>query len=936
MLIAEIKSNLSDQINNNFCEGMRERSNTFPTSHSDISRIRNSAFDFRRFNQPKESYESMHSEAAKEVNLDIKLVPTLIRDTSSINAKDYVYLGSCETAFVLDMGITLDADGRLLFINGQRKGLISGLYNKYIRTRKYCCYSAYYITNNNDYLFDALHINEDRKLTGRIKGTSKQYTIDIEKNIKTYSLSESNTNITLRLTEQNEWIPEEIKFERNDGITLAFTCKNNALYLSEFKRGENTVSYREYESLIKLKSLKNHNILSIKKARGTLQLETLHNKKKRIIYLNPNKIELPKTSAKIFSHKPPQNLYSALGSDPHEHYDSGQPFSSTRRGNFSSKRIPLFSDAIDNFRINLLKSKYQWHDKHYQKSINAMAKALDPGIRSTASMIKNFSKWCRTSKEEEKIIRNNIDIKKNYTSLIKELPDSVVSDKDISFAIPNLLKNLKNGDQLSLIKSNGISIFGGIAKGGIPLFPAFFVGGVFALSKTHCVGFYKMDDNEISCYFDNRLTVLIAGLCGTGQGLEKTLLKTPNIDYITLLPIEINIILLGQVTISRNLTLTLDKNDISELIEKSSKKNELINFLNERKNNISISKNIECSLKLSLEARVLEFRFQIGTGYGSGNYVVAPRSTAGTMLSLDMASIKFTKETNITPDSNEIESKKIEFQALSPHAKIIQENKIMPIASTEINNENYYFPLPLVEASSSKNIVNRQAHINISRMYNGFIRFFKQNKETLSNVIKSLNEMDMEIEKIHKISCLTNLALIRKKNKKVNSNLFTKRKNSIKDVIIHKDFIDSLKRAKHGLLSKERNSMGKNISYHIRTSYKLTEESKRDKESLEQEIAIIKDNTSQLNSEELQTLVNNLHSKVESFKEDATYLLTKIDLMSISSLSKFSSTIINLIFYFNNRKSVSLTKQLGNITFEYNKENTKHPSRIVSNLHFLE
>lgn len=936
MLIAEIKSNLSDQVNNNFCEGMRERSNTFPTSHSDISRIRNSAFDFRRINQLKESYKSMLSDAAKEVNVDIKLVPTMIKDTSSINAKDYVYLGSCETEFVLDMGITLDAEGRLIFINGQRKGLISGLYNKYIKTRKYFCYTAHDLTNNNDYLFDALHINEDGKLTGRIKDTSRQYTIDIEKNSKTYSLSESNENITLRLTEQEELIPEEIKLERSDGITLTFTCKNNALYLSEFKREKNTVSYREYESLIKLKSLENYNILSVKKARGTLQLETIHNKKKRIIYLNPNRIELPKTSAKSFSHKPPQNLYSALGYDPHEYYDSGQPFSSTRCGNFSSKWIPLFSNAIDNFRINLQKSKCQWHDKHYKKSIYAMTNAIDPGIRATASTIKNFSKLCQSSEKTGKIAGDIINMNNNYTSLLEKLPDSVVSDKDITVAIPSLLKNLKNGDQLSLIKSNDISMFGGIARGGVPFVPAYFVGFVGALSKKHCVSFAKIDDNETSCSFDNKLTALIALLAGTGQGLEKTLLKTPSIDYFTILPIESNIILFSKIDKGINLTLKIDKKELSNFLEKSSKKSELIHFLDEREHNISINKKNEYTNKLSIEARALEFRLQIGTGYEPGNYVVAPRSTAGIMLSGDILSIKLTKETNITPDSNEIKSKKIELQALSPHAKIVRENKIMPIVSTEINNDNYYFPLPIIEESNSKNIISRQAYIKKSHQYTNGVNFFDKNEKTISDVIESLNEMDIKIEKNHDIRCLTRLELVCKKSKKVKSHLFKKKNNSIKDVLIHKDFIDSLKRTKSDLLSKERDSMGKNINYHISADYKLTEQSKRDKENLEQEIAIIKDNTSQLNSAELQLLVNNLHSKVKSFKENATYLLTKIDLMSTGYLSEFSSTIPNLIFYFNDRKSLSLTKHIGDITFEYNKENTKYPSRIVSNMHFLE
>ncbi|WP_440867869.1 hypothetical protein [Symbiopectobacterium purcellii] len=86
---------------------------------------------------------------------------------------------------------------------------------------------------------------------------------------------------------------------------------------------------------------------------------------------------------------------------------------------------------------------------------------------------------------------------------------------------------------------------------------------------------------------------------------------------------------------------------------------------------------------------------------------------------------------------------------------------------------------------------------------------------------------------------------------------------------------------------------------------------------------------SQLNSGELQLLVDNLHDKVTSFKENATYLLNKIDFMSTGYFSEFSSTIPNLIFYFNDKKSISLTKRLGDISFEHNKGNTNHPSRIV-------
>lgn len=61
---------------------------------------------------------------------------------------------------------------------------------------------------------------------------------------------------------------------------LKFTFKNNVLCLSEFKKENNTVNYREYDVLVKLKSLEGYNILSVKKTRDMLQSETLHNKKK--------------------------------------------------------------------------------------------------------------------------------------------------------------------------------------------------------------------------------------------------------------------------------------------------------------------------------------------------------------------------------------------------------------------------------------------------------------------------------------------------------------------------------------------------------------------------------------------------------------------------------------------------------------------------------
>lgn len=115
---------------------------------------------------------------------------------------------------------------------------------------------------------------------------------------------------------------------------------------------------------------------------------------------------------------------------------------------------------------------------------------------------------------------------------------------------------------------------------------------------------------------------------------------------------------------SRNLTLKLDQKYLSSFIEKSSNKSELIQFLDENKNKILINKKDEYTNKLSIEARALEFRLQMGTGYEPGNYIVSPRSTAGIMLSSDILLVKRTKETNITPNSNERNRKKLNYRHL--------------------------------------------------------------------------------------------------------------------------------------------------------------------------------------------------------------------------------------------------------------------------------
>lgn len=923
MLISEVKYNLSDHVKNNVCDGMRARSNTFPTSNADISRVRNSLRDFRRTLGSHRPPNASISTASPGENVDIKLIPTPTNDTSTLNAKDYVYLGCLESLFMMDMGATLDKDGSLVFIKGQRQGLLLGTYKKCFHKKKYQCYSVE--KTNNDLLFDGLYINEQGKLIGKMKSTSQQCEIDIDENSKIFSTEEPEKIVRLHITKKDSPVEEDMKFKRKDGKVLTFSIKNNALYLSEVKI-ENDASHHNHGKPFKAELPDGYSVISAKKTKNMIQLETHHENKKRILYLNPNEITLYKIRKKHFSHKPPQSLYSALGADPYEHYDSGQPFSSTRRGNFSSKRIILLGRYIDNVRINIRESKEYWNNDQHRESLAAMAKAFDPGVQAIAVTTKNFF----SKKSSEDISSEATDMKKNYASIIKKLPDTAISNNDFAITMTDILNNLQKGEQLSLSTSSGISFFAGIARGAAPIYTGAFAGIVSAISKKSCITFNKTDDGEILCSFHRNFSWLLALLLGTGQGLDLSLPEIADITYLNILFTELNLIYLHQNDKSKMMTFYLKKEHLNDFMIKSSQNTELMHFLKEKEINIFKKDKKQYSNKLSLEARAPEVRAQMGTGYGQGNFIVAPRSTMGIMTSFDLLSRTKTKETNILPDGDSETRKTVHSNNFSINNRLVFENKIMPIASTDIGGHAYFFPVPIIEEAKSKNIFSKLAPNKKVKEYINSDRINIPAKKTILDITESLKKIDMTVERVHGIKCLTNLAVtIKKSNKKYSIN---KKKHSFNSWSMHTDFIGHLKKLKHGLSNRERDSNGKSMHYNIRTEYILSDESKSEKNHLENKIEKLNNKKPQASLEE----INDLYSQVSRFKKNATYLLSKIDLMSIGDLSESLSTISNLAISIHNKKTIGITKNLGTITFEYSENDKKKPHKIISDLKLLE
>lgn len=904
---------------------MRARSNTFPTSNADISRVRNSLRDFRRMHGSHRPPNASISTASPGENVDIKLIPTQTNDTSTLNAKDYVYLGCLESLFMMDMGATLDKDGNLIFIKGQRQGLLRGTYNKHFHKKKYQCYRVEKINKDNDLLFDGLYINEQGKLIGKMKSTSQQCEIDIDKNSKIFSTKESEKIVRLHITKKNNLVEEEMKFKRKDGKILTFSLKDNALYLSELKIENNTFHHNPDWSL-KAELPDGYSVISAKKTKNMIQLETCHGNKKRILYLNPNEITPYKISKKKFSHKPPQNLYSALGADPYEHYDSGQPFSSTRRGNFSSKRIMLLGRYIDNLRINIRESKEYWSNDQHRESLVAMAKAFDPGVQAIALTTKKFF----SKKSTEDIFNEATNMKKNYASIIKKLPDTANSNNDFAIAMTDILNNLQKGDQLSLSTSSGVSSFAGIARGATPIYTGAFAGIVSAISKKSCITFNKTDDDGILCSFHRNSSWLLAFLLGTGQGLDASLPEIANITYLNILFIELNLIYLHQNDKSKMMTFYLKKEHLNDFMIKSSKNIELMNFLKEKGIDVFKNNKKQSSHKLSIEVRAPEARAQIGTGYGQGNFLMAPRSTMGIMTSFDLLSRTKTKETNIFPNGNEETQKTVHSNNFSMNTRLVFENKVMPIISTDIGGHAYFLPVPIIEESKSKNIFSRLAPNKKVKEYINGERIDLQKEKTILDITESLEKTDMIVGREHGIKYLTTLAVkIKKSNKKF---CIKTSKHSFDSWSMHTDFTDHLKKLKHELSNRERDSNGKSMHYNIKTEYILSDESKSEKNHLENKIKELMNKEPQASLEE----INDLYSQVSHFKENATYLLSKIYLMSTGDLSEYLSTISNIAISLHNKKTISITKNLGTITFEYSEDDKKKPYKIISDLMLLE
>ena len=104
-----------------------------------------------------------HHNSPDSINEYVTLVPSTINKT---NTKDYVFLGICRPPLLSDIGVTLNEEGDLIFIQGQSLILLSGLYNKYRNKKNYTYYA---ISNKRNITFESLYIDATGELTAKLK-----------------------------------------------------------------------------------------------------------------------------------------------------------------------------------------------------------------------------------------------------------------------------------------------------------------------------------------------------------------------------------------------------------------------------------------------------------------------------------------------------------------------------------------------------------------------------------------------------------------------------------------------------------------------------------------------------------------------------------------------------------------------------------------------
>lgn len=820
-----------------------------------------------------------------------------------IDAKNYVYCGSATMLPINNIGMSIDKNGDLILIKGDSYDLFKGMFKKYTTGYKYK--TSRLKIDKFDKKFESLYMDDDGILVGIEQITGKKYMIKMS----TPELDEKSQGQFVKL-EFMEHSPkktgDDLTFIIDEERTASYFIKNHKLYLKSlsYMGNDKNYSFLFYEINIPLRP--GYSLSNIKRTMGVLQLEIQSGNKRRILYVDPKHVSNHDLKVKKASHKPPQSFSSRIGNDPHERYHAGLPFSSDRKNNFSSKHIPLFSTIIDNFRGNIKKAKEYSVEGNQKKAIISGMKSIDPvisGITATVpGMVKSAASMIgHDTDSKEQLYKKNTDILKSRSKPLSKLVNDALGvnqKRNISDSLISLLNEIREKDTLQLTSTDRIAAFFGIASGGVPFVPGWFAGIVLELSNSHDLAIEKKENGHLKVSFTNRHKTAVTTLAGTGQGLEKTLLNTSGVDYMTVLPVEANAIITAQSVLGDNFSFDMTKEHFSEFAKQFStpqKKLSLQNIITEAQ--AEKIKDKEFCIKVEAKS---ELRLQEGSMVNTSTYMVMPRTAVGIRLALDLLNIKSNKSNSIDKNEQNFSSvrKNFKITALNYDADLFAEWKIMPIAMSG-GGENilWCYPLPLLEEAKtitkykSKNplvLLDKSVDVEPPQHLN--------NNIALTAGIKSIMKIPVLITTDDTNNVKEGLKL--KKAAKVDECL--------------SEITSNLRELKKHLINMERNSQNKSSTAIVIAHY--------------ESIA----SPSILTTTEMDIpITNKNHSKAKGFR------LKKLEFRRISSLQHKKATIPMPIISYSNEHSITHNQFIGEVEFQYNSNGDISPVHTKSKLNTL-
>lgn len=902
---------------------------------------------------PREQFRSTTDRAGPNIALpdtlshEAELIPYA---GTVFNAKDYVFLGSCEMPIVSNMGITLSETGRLLLIAGHCRDAISGLFHKFLHNDSYCYYIFSELAQPYRLRFDHLYVDEQGALLGRVKNSEYYYRITINK--KSSYHTDNNVRSTAIITyEKQDTKPEKhFIFHDQHHRSRGITCKDGNLFFTSDKATNTEHSACELPLKITSSLDKKYQVASVKRARNLLQIEAIRKKKRRIFYLDPRNISIHNVNAKGISHKPPQTFYSYLGGDVHEKYHAGQPFSSRRLSNFSSAHIPIFSTAIDNIRYQTKKSKqHRIREKRKASILPYLAKTIDPGLRAMVSATRDIthSHEHHPHNGKKNIERHNNAMAKTCVSLLHELPDNIADDKSYA-GVTALLRYLAIHDSITFSNMSELSLFFSMLQSGTPLSHGWFSGIIVAFVKNHSMTLSKTESGNIRIRFLHKRKISCNLLAGTGQGLELGKITRQDISLLSMVPFEANIVLSVYKNKETSFSFDLTEAQFQDFMRYATAPTSSITYptLNHQMTN-QIK---EYGSSLSLDMKINELRAMVGVQPNTNINLMFPRVTCAIGLNSEILSLKHKKERGITtsPSQSEKEKSSTTLRALTVAGGPSVGGKIIVSPSMPNAEGKLGFRLALFEEGKGKKIKTKSG-LKTAWQHSATPEMPSTNRRKIVRIQRMLATMDAKGDVIRPIRLLRRIKVTRTLQLKRNpfqtriARLFTKTRHPSHERLSHvlkghhnkNEIIHTLSEIRSRARHIQRANMNKRFTHYFVAKYTLNEEYQQTLNNLKDELARLVENAEGISRVSQRMRLAQLQRRVRQLRNRARYRLNTIEIKSIGEVSKSKGSLLNVLISFKNSKTLSYTKHLGEIQFEYANHGDNVPQKITGNYQFL-